>query len=159
MKKIRIGVVCMVIVAVSIFAYHYPGEMARSYMLGIIDEALLEDGWVPDYIDSNGTHIYFRNSGTLTSLHHAVRGAKMVKHAGAFLSAPPIIIVGEQEISGINGFAWGYGVKDGFVWEYPAGIWWIAEQGTYGTYTYHFRDYISQIKKDGEGSGLSIFID
>ena len=143
---VGIGIVCVVVAGVAIFTYH-DCEAARSYMLGIIDEAMLESTWdTQDYIEPNRSHLYFRNSGSLQTLRNAITTAKMSKTTGTFpVSHSPIVYIGKQEIGYVD--EWESGNPTSLFWEYPDGAWWFAELDD--TYKYVLIDYIHNIGKEG----------
>ena len=130
----------------------YPIEAARSYMLAIIDEALLEATEdTPDYIEPDRSKLYFRNSISLQTLRDGVKDAYRVNFTnfykkrtqiGGRINAPntlgPIYLVGEEEI-GDGHTIW---------WEYE-GIWWRVEF-RHGPLGY----YASWIGETGEGFGM-----
>ena len=145
---VGIGIVCVVIVVMVIFAYWYcnPSEEARSYMLGIIDKELRKatEG-TPDYIEPNRNHLYFRNSDSLQTLRNAIKTARMIKFTGTPISHLPIVYVGEQEIGYVD--EWMCCAPTALFWEYPAGTWWFAEMDD--TYKCVLLDYIHDIGKEG----------
>jgi len=144
-------------------------EEARSLLLGIIDEALIEATEdTPDSLKPVGRELYFRNSISLQTLRDAIKNAEMVR-----VSKPdfhlPLIYVGEQRIGGItkdsfrnlnpncfkypDGTWWDVGV--GFYYEYPDGTWWdVMVDNWYGLL---LDDYICQIKENGEGFGVGVY--
>jgi hypothetical protein len=140
-------ILCVVIAVVAITTYHYsndPAEAARSYMLSIIDEALLESTEdTPDYIEPNGSRLYFQNSISLQTLRDAVKNAEMYdRNISTFLdSGGPIFFIGEHEI----------GYAEYLYCDYE-GTWWIAKVDS--KYTMFLRDYIREIGEKGESFGV-----
>ena len=117
-----------------------PREEARSYMLGIINEALLEaTDDTPDYLEPDMSRLYFRNSISLQTLHDIVKDAYI--HQSSLPPNPrnPVSFVGDQEI--------GYGRF--LYWEY-GGIWW----GIGGILNPTIRTYLFQIEETGDGFGM-----
>ena len=151
MKTLWLGVrlVCVVmfVMTVAVSAtYNDPSEEVRTYMLGIIDEALLdatED--IPDYLEPDRSRLYFRNSMSLQTLRDAVKNAKIRKDTSeCFTTYPPIIFVGEQSI----------GCREFFYCKYPDDTWWILSVDD--KYLRLIRYYAYSIREDGEGFGVSL---
>jgi hypothetical protein len=122
-------------------------EVVRSYMLGIIDEALLEASKdTPDYIEPGENRIHFQNSISLQTLRYIIENAEMHVQLGviSFMPNHPVFLIDGKEVK------W----ADALYCEYPEGTWWMGK--TDSRYVSLLNDYISQIKKDGEGFGLHV---
>ena len=141
---IKAVIVCVVIAVVIIFTYS--GEATRSYMLLIINVALLQSTEdTPDYIDSDGFGLYFRNSISLRTLRDAIKSAEMGRHNGKFLLwHPRTVYVGKQEMGGIYSL----------YWQYPYCTRWIAKVDS--KYEGLIADYVHSVEKNGEGFGMSL---
>ena len=113
-------------------------KAARSYMLGIIDEALLEATEdTPDYLTPDRSRLYFRNSISLQTLRDVVKD-EYIHYQGNLPPNPRALVsfIGEQEVS--------YGSL--LYWEYE-GIWWAIRIPL-------MKGYLFQIGETGEGFGM-----
>jgi hypothetical protein len=118
------------------------GEEARSCILGIIDEALLnatED--TPDYIEPNRSQLYFQNSISLQTLRDLVKDAHMYYRPSITPNpAGPVYVVGGQKI----------GHDNKIYCKYEDRRWGV----TGPPYLDLIRNYMFQIGEIGEGFGM-----
>ena len=119
---------------------HDPGEEARSYLLGIIDKELrtaTKD--VHDYIESNESKLYLKNSVSLERLRNAVKNAEMADSNISFSGSSGLIFpVGEQELRYTGNFSFEY-----------EGRWWKAQVDDA-----LLQDYIRLIEEKGKIYGM-----
>ena len=128
-----------------------PREEARSYILGIIDEALLhatED--TPDYLDRYG-RIHFQNSISLQTLRDALKNEIIWLIVSAPEKKDRVYVIGGQEIGCANYLM--------LYWEYDGAWCWVNIDGDGGQTSVNaniIQDYISQIETNGGGFGLHL---
>ena len=117
---------------------------ARSYLLGVIDEALLAatEG-TSDYKKYDGSSIHFKNSIFLQTLRDAIEGAELFVQCGitSLRSDHLVLSIGDTEIK------W----TDVFYFEYPDGTWWMGKADS--RYVSLLDEHISKNVKNGGGLG------